>query len=570
MIRFLIPLLILNTSLQAADVPPEVQQSENDRIALVGKITPSVVAVLRINGPGGGSGVIVSPDGYALTNFHVTSSVGDVMQCGLNDGKLYPGVIVGIDPTGDVALVKLQGRDDFPHSPMGDSDKLKVGQWVLAMGNPFTLAIDFRPTVTFGIISGLHRYQYPGGSGLLEYPDCIQTDASINPGNSGGPLFNLEGEVIGINGRISFEKRVRVNSGFGYAISINQIKRFFHALKGGRIVDHATLGATLSTDEDGRPIIQDLLTDSDAYRRGLQIGDEVVSFGGRKITTVNEFKNVLGTIPAGWRVPLVILRGKEEAEVTVRLSPLHGMNWDFYGDLKKKKKQKRRPGRIPPVPPGPDQLPRTPGESPEYAALRKSVEKKKGFANYKFNKLEQERILNAFTASLQKKKKLPGGNWQMRGHAGRVPFIAKVGEDAGLLKIGDMDFVVEKEDLFEPVGDDGIAILRSFQIFRSLVLKGREGFRGFYYEGQAPGTLGMAETAMGILGPIQVRCFFDQDTGALLEFEVSFERNADPYEFILGDTSKAGGLQLPHVFLVRVGDEFIGKFSIRDYEFADE
>src|SRR5947199_406932 len=93
------------------------------------------------------------------------------------------------------------------------------------MGNPFLLATDFKPTVTFGLVSGVHRYQYPAGT-LLEYTDCIQIDTSINPGNSGGPLFNMDGELIGINGRGSFEKRGRVNSGVGYAISINQIKNF--------------------------------------------------------------------------------------------------------------------------------------------------------------------------------------------------------------------------------------------------------------------------------------------------------------------------------------------------------
>ena len=111
------------------------------------------------------------------------------------------------------------------------------------MGNPFLLATDFTPTVTFGLISGVHRYQYPSGT-LLEYTDCIQIDTSINPGNSGGPLFNMDGELIGINGRGSFEKRGRVNSGVGYAISINQIKNFLGQLKAGLDTDHASLGAT--------------------------------------------------------------------------------------------------------------------------------------------------------------------------------------------------------------------------------------------------------------------------------------------------------------------------------------
>ena len=118
------------------------------------------------------------------------------------------------------------------------------------MGNPFLLATDFQPTVTSGIISGVHRYQFPAGT-LLEYADCLQTDASINPGNSGGPLFNGQGQVVGINGRCSFDKRGRVSVDVGYAISINQIKNFLGVLHSGRIVDHATLGARVASDDAG-------------------------------------------------------------------------------------------------------------------------------------------------------------------------------------------------------------------------------------------------------------------------------------------------------------------------------
>src|SRR3954454_5155459 len=185
------------------------------------------------------------------------------------DGRLYEAVIVGIDPTGDVALIKLLGRDDFPTAVMANSDDVKIGDWRFAVGNPFLLATDVQPTVTFGIVSGTHRCQPPAGT-ILEYTDCIQTDAAINPGNSGGPVINASGVFVGINGRGSFEKRGRVNVGVGYAISINQIKNFLGCLKSGRIVDHATLGATVSTDAEHRVLVDDILDDSDAYRRGLR------------------------------------------------------------------------------------------------------------------------------------------------------------------------------------------------------------------------------------------------------------------------------------------------------------
>src|SRR2546421_8838257 len=146
------------------------------------------------------------------------------------------------------------------------------------MGNPFLLAPDSTPTVTFGLMSGVHRYQYPAGT-LLEYADCIQIDTSINPGNSGGPLFNVDGELIGINGRGSFEKRGRVNSGVGYAISINQIKNFMGQLRAGLDTDHASLGAFVQSENDEgalSKLLVNQILDCDAKRRGLDSGDELL------------------------------------------------------------------------------------------------------------------------------------------------------------------------------------------------------------------------------------------------------------------------------------------------------
>ncbi len=234
--------------------PAAVLDAEARRIAVMGKAKDCVLAIFMTNGQGGGSGVVISPDGYAMTNFHVVLPCGKAMQCGMADGKMYDAVLVGLDPTGDVAIIKLFGRDDFPYAELGDTDKTRVGDWVFAMGNPFLLAADFQPTVTYGIISAVHRYQKPADRReMLEYTDCLQTDASINPGNSGGPLFDAAGRVIGINGRGSFEKRGRVNVGAAYAISINQIKNFLAALRGGNIADHATLGAEVASDERRPP-----------------------------------------------------------------------------------------------------------------------------------------------------------------------------------------------------------------------------------------------------------------------------------------------------------------------------
>src|SRR5262249_39948636 len=156
----------------------------------------------------------------------------------------------------------------------------------------------------------------------LEYTDCIQIDTSINPGNSGGPLFSMDGEVIGINGRGSFEKRGRVNSGVGYAISINQIKNFLGHMRVGLDSDHASLGAMVGTSEredeiGSKMLVRSILENSDAHRRGLDVGDELLSFAGRPMTSVNQFKNVVGLYPKGWRMPLVFRRNNERQEILV-------------------------------------------------------------------------------------------------------------------------------------------------------------------------------------------------------------------------------------------------------------
>src|SRR5262245_18810960 len=154
-----------------AEVPKAVLDAEQARIAAIQKAMKTAVAVFANEGNGGGSGVVISPDGYTLTNFHVAQPAGSYMKCGMAECRLYDAVIVGINPTGDVALIKLLGRDDFPTAVMADSDELKIGDWCFAVGNPFLLATDFQPTVTFGIVSGTHRYQPPAGT-LLEYTDC--------------------------------------------------------------------------------------------------------------------------------------------------------------------------------------------------------------------------------------------------------------------------------------------------------------------------------------------------------------------------------------------------------------
>lgn len=380
-------------TMAAIAVPTVAQQTvverETARVETLRKISPSIVCVMDPKGQGGGSGVLISADGYAITNYHVTSGCGTFMKCGLSDGKLYDAVIVGIDPTGDIALIQLQGRTDFSFAIPGDSDQVQVGDEVMALGNPFLLASDFTPTVTYGIVSGVRRYQYPANT-FLEYTDCIQIDASINPGNSGGPLFDIEGSWIGINGRASFEKRGRVNSGAAYAISVNQIQKFIGHLKCGLIVDHGVAEFTVATSDAGEVTVAQVSALSDAYRRGLRPGTQVLSFAGRLLTSANDFQNVLGIFPEGTRLPLT-WRDRDGLHAgTIRLRPLHA----FQKAPELPEERRQRP------PQDPEQqdseghlLDTTADEVPE--ALQSLFVARDGFCNYYFNEMQRLRVLTA-------------------------------------------------------------------------------------------------------------------------------------------------------------------------------
>lgn len=276
-----------------------VRQLENARTAVIQKVMGSVIAIYGDDREGGGSGVIIDPSGIALTNHHVIQAAGVEGWGGLADGKLYRWTIIGSDPGGDIAMIQMHGRDEFPFARLGNSDLVRIGDWALAMGNPFVLSEDETPTVTMGIVSGTNRFQEGAGSNQLVYGNCIQVDSSINPGNSGGPLFNMSGEVIGINGRGSFEERGRVNVGLGYAISANQIRNFIPELLATKIAEHGALDATFDM-RDGRIVCESMVEGSAVEKAGLALGDRLVSFERQPIHSVNQFLNLICTLPESW------------------------------------------------------------------------------------------------------------------------------------------------------------------------------------------------------------------------------------------------------------------------------
>lgn len=367
-----------------------LQQQEQHRIEVLNRIAPSVVCVMDPGGAGGGSGVLISSDGFAISNYHVTAGAGSFLKCGLNDGHVYDAVIVGIDPTGDVSLIQLLGRDDFPAAEPGNSDTVQAGDEVLALGNPFLLATDFTPTVTCGIVSGVHRYQYPSGT-FLEYTDCIQIDASINPGNSGGPLFDSNGFWIGINGRASFEKRGRVNSGAAYAISVNQVQLFVDHLKSGLIIDHGRSGFTAATAENGDVVVGQVSELSEAYRRGLRSGAVLTSFAGRPLSSSNQLQNIIGIYPEGTRLSMQWTDEDGPHTATIRLMPIH--DFEAAPELPMERRQRRGP-----LPEDHDsEEPAAKEVLPQ--ALTDRFEERRGYCNFYFNRRQRDQILDRLPES---------------------------------------------------------------------------------------------------------------------------------------------------------------------------
>jgi S1-C subfamily serine protease len=577
-IRLLLSLVALFAGSRAWAVDSAVLEAQQRRVAVVQKVAAAVCAIFPPGGGGGGSGVIISADGYALTNFHVTRGAGNWMKCGLNDGVLYDAVIVGIDPTGDVALIKLLGRKDFPHAPLGDSDKLKVGDWAYAMGNPFLLATDFQPTVTYGIISGVHRYQYPAGT-FLEYTDCIQVDTSINPGNSGGPLFNDDGQLVGINGRGSFEKRGRVNSGAGYAISINQIKNFMGHLRSGRIVDHATLGATVATETDGSVVVGSILEESEAYRRGLRIDDEIVSFAGRPVRSVNQFKNILGIYPKGWKLPLVYRHKGEAQQVLVRLRALHRQS-----ELTPKRRRRR-----PPQPPGKKPDGKKPGDKKpdgkrpaprpgnprqQRAAAPEKYKhmfvKKEGFANFYFNQREQERTLKILK-ELGDFSALTGP-WVLGGKTERgIDFEFTLADKGIGLTMGRRAFLqlLEGEDpLDEPAGTGGL--LLAVHHWKLLLTSGGKKFTEFYYLGTEPldGGDEQVDVIVAVLTGVESRWYFNRKDGTLTGVDTRLTDDVDECEIRFGKFAEFEGVKLPRQFTVRRSGVTYATFTVERADLA--
>ncbi|MHC4060187.1 MAG: DegQ family serine endoprotease [Planctomycetota bacterium] len=258
-----------------------------------------------------GSGFIVSSDGYILTNNHVVKDAEEITVT-LKNGRELEAKLVGSDDETEVAVIKVDSNN-LPPLELADSDKLEVGEWVVAIGNPFGLS----HTVTAGIVSAKGR----SGFRLAKFEDFIQTDAAINPGNSGGPLINLDGKVVGINSAILGPGG---NIGIGFAIPVNMAKFSYNQLiEGGKVVRGALgiaindldpdLAEYLGLDTAKGVVVIEVAEGSAAEKAGMQRYDVVVEFNGEKVETMNEFRSRVATLKPGTKVEIVVVRkGKQK------------------------------------------------------------------------------------------------------------------------------------------------------------------------------------------------------------------------------------------------------------------
>jgi len=267
-----------------------------------------------------GSGVIIDPEGIILTNQHVVDQA-DKITVILPDGRQFRGEVKGQDPRSDVAVIKINARN-LPVATLGDSDNLKIGQWVVAIGNPYGFAMQNpEPTVTAGVISALHRTLGKSLARDKDYNDLIQTDTAINPGNSGGPLVNLKGEIVGIN--VAIFSTTGGYQGIGFAIPINNAKRILSRLIEGKKILHGWLGVTVQdlTDDLARyfgladkngVLVVGVLKNSPAEKGGIKDGDVIKQFDNKAITNVKELLSIVGKTDVGSKVKAVVVRDNRQ------------------------------------------------------------------------------------------------------------------------------------------------------------------------------------------------------------------------------------------------------------------
>ncbi len=333
-------------SATSAASPAQVDASRRTAItAAVTRVAPSVVtvqteAVERVTDfyfgrtversrPGLGSGFIVNADGTILTNAHVVAGASRI-SVALPGGATYPARLIGADETNDLAVIKIDGQV-LPVAPLGSSRDLLIGEWAIAIGNPFGFLLgNTEPSVTAGVVSGVGRNIAAGiGEGAGVYVDMIQTDASINPGNSGGPLINASGEVIGVNSSIFSPSGGSI--GLGFAIPIDRAKRVMEDLLAHGVIRRPWDGINIRVVPPGTNprdilsagvVVRSVVPGSPADRAGVRTGDIILRAGDRALRNPYDWQAARLDFRVGEAVPLLIRRGGRESSVSLRITDL--------------------------------------------------------------------------------------------------------------------------------------------------------------------------------------------------------------------------------------------------------
>jgi len=330
------------------EVPKDILATQQGFVTLVKNVTPSVVNISTTGkkklvrpffegspffdeffGERGGhpqyrrehslgSGFIINKDGFIVTNEHVVRDA-ETIQVKLSNGSVYTGKVIGTDAKTDIAVIKIGAKEPVTPAVLGDSSKLQVGQWAIAIGNPFGLD----RTVTVGVVSATGR----SNMGIEAYEDFIQTDASINPGNSGGPLLNVYGEVIGINTAI-----VAAGQGIGFAIPVNMAKQVVSQLIAKGNVSRGYLGVSIQTVSEemarsfGLPkstgaLVNDVVAGGPAAKAGILQGDVITAFDGNQVKDVRQLQLLVGQTPVGKKVQVDLFREGKPVKVFITTAP---------------------------------------------------------------------------------------------------------------------------------------------------------------------------------------------------------------------------------------------------------
>ncbi|MFH0772284.1 MAG: Do family serine endopeptidase [Candidatus Omnitrophota bacterium] len=277
-----------------------------------------------------GSGFIIDADGYILTNGHVIEGA-DKIEVTLSDGRKFQAKVKGEDERADLAVLKIDGANDLHALGLGDSDKVKIGQFSIAAGNPFGLAA--KPTVTVGVISALNRSLPRTSLRDRDYSDLIQTDAAINPGNSGGPLVDIDGDVIGIN--VAIISTTGGYQGIGFAIPINTAKNILDDLMEGKKVLYGWIGVNAQDLDEGLAkqfgisetsgvLVFKVLDGGPAEKGDMRTGDVIKTFDGKEVGNMRELLKMVGRAPVGKKVKVGVLRDKKDLTLEIEIGQRPG------------------------------------------------------------------------------------------------------------------------------------------------------------------------------------------------------------------------------------------------------